>query len=359
MPVISLFENVIAFLAVLTPVVFIHEWGHFWVARKSGVVVDVFSIGFGPSLYSWYDKHGTRWQIASVPLGGYVKMRGDMNPASQASSGAQALPGSLASASLPRRFAIVAAGPIANFLLAIILFAAVYMGSGKAFIPAEVGDVLPESPAATAGLEPGDKILSIGGRTVSGFDDMRGIVLQSPNTPLIFQIERQGQPRAVEVTPEAVYFEPLDTEVGRVGVTSAGGEFRRLGPSEALYYGTVDVYKTGYGMVVGIGRLVTGQSSMNELGGPVRIAEFSGDAARQGIYSFILFTALISLNLGLINLLPVPALDGGHLMMFTCEAVLRRPLPDAVQNILLRAGIFFLLSLMAYVMIFDVIRTLS
>jgi len=356
MPFAGIFENLVAFLAVLMPVVFFHELGHYWVARKSGVIVDVFSIGFGPVLASWLDKAGTKWQIAAIPLGGYVKMRGDMNVASQAAAGAHQQDGSFAGASLPRRFLIVLAGPVANFILAVFLFAGVYMISGKAFIPAQVGGVNEGSAAAISGIEEGDIVRSINGSKIGDFADMRSIVMQNAEIALMFEIDRDGRILSKTVTPKGVYVEQLGTTVGRLGITSAGGEFRRLGLTESLFEGSRDVGRAIHAMGAGIIKLFSGNASMDELGGPVRIAEFSGDAARQGFISFLMFTALISINLGIINLLPIPALDGGHLMMFTCEALLGRPLPEAVQGVLLRGGVALLLSLMLYVTIFDVIR---
>ena len=356
MPFGGIFENVVAFLAVLMPVVFFHELGHYWVARKSGVIVDVFSIGFGPVLASWRDKAGTKWQIAAIPLGGYVKMKGDINAVSQAGADAQKHDGSFAGASLGQRFLIVLAGPVANFILAVFLFAGVYMVSGKAFIPAEIGAVNDGSAAASAGLKEGDIVRSIDGSNITDFADMRQIVMQSADIPLAFDIDRNGRLLSKTVTPEGVYVEQLGTTVGRLGIISAGGEFRRLGLTESLFEGGRDVVRTINAMGAGIIKLFSGNASMDELGGPVRIAEFSGDAARQGIISFVMFTALISINLGIVNLLPIPALDGGHLMIFTCEAILGRPLPEAVQGVLLRGGVALLLSLMLYVTIFDVIR---
>ena len=356
MPFSGILENLIAFLAVLMPVVFFHELGHYWVARKAGVIVDVFSIGFGPVLTKWTDKSGTQWQIAAIPLGGYVKMRGDMNAASQAVSGAAEFDGSFAGATVLRRIAIVAAGPAANFILAIFLFAGIYMTYGKAFIPAQIGEVSADSAAEQAGILPGDVILSIENTEISDFADMRSIVVQNPDTPLKVVVDRDGRIFDLTLSPRPVYIKQLDATIGVLGVKSAGGEMRSLGMTESVYYGAADVAKTTSSMVSGIVQLVSGNASMNDLGGPVRIAEFSGDAARNGIFSFVMFMALISINLGLVNLLPIPALDGGHLVMFSIEAVLGRPLPEAVQNILMRGGVAFLLSLMIFVTIFDVMR---
>ena len=356
MPFLGAFENLLAFLLVLTPVVFFHELGHYWVARRAGVVVDVFSVGFGPELFGWTDKAGTRWKFSAVPLGGYVKMRGDEDAASNASQGAKHMPGSFAGATLARRMAIVAAGPIANFILGIVLFAGVYMAVGKAFVPATVAEALPDTPAAEAGLLPGDQIRSINGRSIRHIGDMLAIIFESPGRTLTFEIERDGRTQLVDITPESIYSEQLGLNIGRLGVRSMPGEFRQLGLFESTQHAVSDsIHMTGM-MLHGLARLVSGNAQSGEVGGPVRIAEFSGDAARQGIVSLVIFVALISINLGLVNLLPIPALDGGHLTFFAIEGVMGRPVPEAVQGILMRVGMAFLLSLMLLVTLFDILR---
>lgn len=349
----GIITNIIAFLVVLTPIVFIHEFGHYWVARKNKVIVDVFSIGFGPELYHWIDRHGTRWRIAVLPLGGYVKMRGDENATSMTSEASRYIKGSFAAASLPARMAIVAAGPAANFITGILLFALVYVAVGKLYIQPVVGDVMPDSPAYEAGLQPGDVILAVNGYETAQFNDVKALVSENPNKPLAFTIEREGGVQDVIVTPQELCSEQMRVKYGYLGVQSVTGDFRQLGVGESLWQGTIDSFALAGAMLRGIGRMATGQLNEGEIGGPVKIAKISGDAARAGWVSFVIFVALISINLGLVNLLPVPALDGGHLMLFSIEAILRRPLSDKVQNILLRLGTAFLMSLMLFLILYD------
>ena len=356
MPNLEFIEQIIWFLLIITPIVFIHELGHYWVARRSGVVVDVFSIGFGPELYAWMDKSGTRWCIRALPLGGYVKMRGDENAASMGAQTARHLSGSFAGASLKHRMAIVAAGPIANFLFAIVLFAFIYLAVGKSFIPAVIGEVIPNSAAEQAQLQSGDEVLRIDGRSIRDFDDLRALIFGNPDNELMFEILRDDHIMFIAVKPHAVYSERLDLQYGQLGVRSMQGEFRRLGLSEAVITATSDIFYLCRDMLRGIGRLISGQASKGEIGGPVRIAELSQHAATQGWVSVLMFTAIISVNLGLINLLPIPALDGGHLLFFSIEAILGRPVPDLWQGLLMRGGIVLLLTLMIFVTIFDVLR---
>ena len=344
---------IFAFLLLLTPIVFIHEFGHYWVARRNGVIVDAFSIGFGPELWHRIDKNGTRWRIGALPLGGYVKMRGDENAASMTSESSRRIKGSFASASLSARMAIVAAGPAANFITGILIFAFIYMGVGKLSLEPVVGDVLDNSPAAVAGLQAGDIITAIDGRAVSQFNDVKGLVSENPNRSLIFEINRDGRLLDLPVVPEERCSEEMRVKYGYLGVQSTIGEMRQLGFSESLWQGAVDSFALSAAMLRGIGRMVTGQVNEGEIGGPVKIAKISGDAIQAGWINFTIIIALLSINLGLVNLLPVPALDGGHLMLFTIEAVLRRPLSDKVQGVLMRIGTAFLMSLMLVLILYD------
>ena len=344
---------IFAFLLLLTPIVFIHEFGHYWVARRNGVIVDAFSIGFGPELWHRIDKNGTRWRIGLLPLGGYVKMRGDENAASMVSESSRRIKGSFASASLPARMAIVAAGPAANFITGILIFAFIYMGVGKLSLEPVVGDVLDGSPAAVAGLQAGDIITGIDGRAVSQFNDVKGLVSESPNRSLLFEIDRDGRIFDLPVVPEERCSEEMRVKYGYLGVQSTIGEMRQLGFAESLWQGAVDSFALSAAMLRGIGRMVTGQVNEGEIGGPVKIAKISGDAIQAGWINFVIIIALLSINLGLVNLLPVPALDGGHLMLFSIEAIIRRPLSDKVQGVLMRIGTAFLMSLMLVLILYD------
>ena len=358
MPELSAFQLIVGFLLLLTPVVFFHELGHYWVARRAGVVVEVFSVGFGPEIYGWTSgKTGTRWRIAAIPLGGYVRMRGDENEASGAAPDAEKVPGSFAGASLGWRSAIVLAGPVANFILGILLFALVYMTVGKVTIPAEIGEVMPETAAAEAGLQPGDLVTDIDGITVRDFSDLRGLVVEAPGRPLEFTILRDGRPVTLTVTPQPRFNEEMQVYIGLLGVKSSGAGMReRLLPGSALVTASSDAFRMSVMILRGLARLGRGEMQAGEVQGPVGIAKISGSALQQGPIPFVLLTAVISINLGLINLLPIPALDGGHLSFFLYEALFRRPIPLIVQGILLRGGISILLALTVVLVVFDVAR---
>ena len=349
----GILTNILALLAMLTPIVFIHEFGHYYVARKNNVTVDVFSVGFGPELYHWIDKNGTRWRIAALPLGGYVKMRGDENAASMMSESSRAIKGSFASASLGARMAIVAAGPAMNFLTGILLFALIYMAVGKVVLAPVVGQVSPQSPAQVAGLEAGDVITAVNGVSIDDFSSLKGFVSENPNKELLFTVDRDGDLLNLPVIPEERCSEELRVTYGFLGVHSIQGELRQLGFGESIAQGFVDTIAFSQAMLRGIGRMVTGQMNRGEIGGPVKIAQISGDAARGGWVSFVFLAGIISLNLGLVNLLPIPALDGGHLMLFIVEGIIRRPLSDKVQSALLRAGSAFLMSAMLLLILYD------
>ena len=358
MPEFGITQLVIGFLLLLTPVVYFHELGHYWMARKAGVIVEVFSIGFGPEIYGWTSKKtGTRWLIAAIPLGGYVKMRGDEDPASLPSNTARKLPGSFMGAPLAWRIGIVLGGPVANFILGILLFALVYITAGKQILPAEIGEVIPQTAAAEAGLQRGDVVTAIDGFSIRDFNDMRGLVIESPGKELRFTVVREGREIDLLVTPISQYSEALKINIGLLGVRSiAGGERERMLPGSALITATSDAFHMSYLILRGLARLGSGQMQSGEIQGPVGIAKISGSALQQGIVPFILLTAIISINLGLINLLPVPALDGGHLAFFFYEAIRGKPLPLAVQAVLMRGGITILMALMLFLIVFDVKR---
>lgn len=351
--------SLFAFLVVLTPVVFFHELGHFWAARRSGVTVEVFSVGFGPEIFGMTDRHGTRWKFSALPLGGYVKMAGDADAASTPDPEARSITGSFQSVSLGAKAFIVAMGPIANFILGIAIIAMVYVGFGKVVIPNVVGEVIPGSAAQEAGIEAGDTIVSINGYSISDFADMRGIIFENPGRELPITVERNGGEVDLMVTPSVIDDECLGAQYGQLGVRSAGGELKSYGPVDAVLLASVDSFKMGFAMLRGIGRLASGNANKGEIGGPVKIAEISGRAASQGLISLAMFVAIISINLGLVNLLPVPALDGGHLMFFGIEKLMGRPLDAKLQEIVMRAGMALLLSLIVVVTFYDILGNVS
>lgn len=351
--------SLLAFLLVLTPVVFFHELGHFWAARRSGVTVEVFSVGFGPELFGYRDRHGTRWRFSAIPLGGYVKMAGDSDAASTPAEGAASMPGSFHAVSLGAKAFIVAMGPIANFILGIAIIAMVYTGFGKIVIPNTVGEVIPGSAAEEAGMIAGDTIVSVNGYSISAFSDLRGIIFENPGRALPITVERDGREVDLTITPAVVDDQCLGTRYGQIGIRSAGGELVNYGPIDAVMLASVDSFKMAFAMLRGIGRLASGNANKGEIGGPVKIAEISGRVAAQGLISLAMFTAIISINLGLVNLLPVPALDGGHLMFFGLEKLMGRPLDTKVQELIMRAGMALLISLIVVVTFYDIIGNVT
>ncbi len=349
-------HTLLMFLIVLTALVFVHEWGHYWVARRCGVRVETFSIGFGKELFGWTDKAGTRWKISSLPLGGYVKFFGDANGAS--------MPGDVGhmdeaarkvafhTQNVWKRMAIVAAGPVANFIFAIVILAGFFSIVGQPYTPAEVGEVVEGSAAEQAGFEPGDKVLTINGKGIDRFLDMQQIVSIHPGERLNFGIERNGQKRSIIAVPEKYEItDPLGNPqvIGRLGISRSAEAFVKRGPLDAVYYATVETGNIVRLSLTFIGQIFEGKRSGEELGGPLRIAKYSSESAKDGVASLIWFMAMLSINLGFINLLPVPMLDGGHLVFYTWEAVTGRPLSMRIQEYSFRIGLALVLSLMLFV----------
>jgi regulator of sigma E protease len=363
---------IIPFLFVLTVVVFVHEYGHYKVGRWCGVDVTTFSIGFGRELFGWTDKHGTRWRFAAVPLGGYVKFAGDANAAStpdaagvanmSADERSRTLPG----ATVARRSAIVAAGPVANFIFSILVFAIIVMAFGKSIIAPRVDRVTPASAAERAGLASGDLILSIDGAAMGSFDDVRRVVSINAENPLRFIVVRNGVDTPVEVTPTLVERKnPLGVErLGVIGVTAASRpeDVRQIayGPLEALSYGVTESWFIVTRTFDYLGKLITGREKADQLSGIIHIAEVSGHVASTGgILSLVTLAAVLSVSIGLMNLFPIPMLDGGHLMFYAYEAVRGRPLSERVQEYAFKAGIAFVLMLTVFVTWNDITRILT
>ena len=347
---------VIVFLLVLTVLVFVHEWGHFWVARRAGVRIEVFSIGFGPEVFGWNDRHGTRWKFSAIPLGGYVKMFGESDlgweeeeEATPLSEDERAV--SFHHKALWQRAAIVAAGPFANFVFASVVVAFVAGLVGTAHPLAAVGEVMKGSAAATAHLQAGDRITAIDGQPIKWFEDLRRVISANPDKLLHLKILRAGETLTVAVTPQATTEEGATQPIGQLGVRfdPKAVEYERQGPLTALSTG---VGYTGdmIGRIVGVlGQIVTGQRSAKELGGPLRIAQLSGDIAQVGIKELVMFMAALSVNLGLINLFPIPVLDGGRLVFYGAEALRGRPVGRRVEEYGLRVGLVLVLFLVVFV----------
>lgn len=348
--------SLLAFLVVLSVLVFVHEFGHYYVARRNGVRVETFSIGFGPELFGWTDRAGTRWKVSLLPLGGFVKMFGDADPASTPSSHVVAMTEAERAVSfhhkrVGQRAAVVAAGPLANFAFAILALALLYATAGQPFTPPDVGGVQPGSAAERAGLMPGDVIRSIDGTSIQRFEEIRQIVSLKPGLPLSLTVEREGRAIALNATPEVS--EITDRfgnvhRVGMLGISRAGMDYARHDPVTAVWQAGREVAGMVSGTFTALGQMIRGDRGTEELGGPLRIAQMSGEVAQTGIYALIWFMAFLSVNLGMINLFPVPLLDGGHLLFYAFEAVRGKPLPARAQEYGFRIGLALVLTLMVF-----------
>jgi len=341
-------------------VVFFHELGHFLIARRCGVRVLVFSIGFGPELFGFNDLHGTRWKLCAVPLGGYVKFFGDENAASVPDAAALAAMTdeerrhSFVHQSVARRAAVVVAGPVANFLLAIVIFAALFMVFGKPSTSPRVDAVQPGSAAEAAGFQPGDLVLTIDGRPVESFPNMQQIVGTSAGETLLFEVDRGGVKVRLKAIPALK--ESKDRfgvhRIGVLGITRSPSpddtHFQPVGPLKALELGVQKTWFVVERTLSYIGGIISGREAADQLGGPIRIAQVSGQIATEGLPSLFDWTAILSISIGLLNLFPVPLLDGGHLLYYAIEAVRGKPLSDRAQEVGFRIGLAIVVMLMIF-----------
>lgn len=353
----NLILTLLAFGAVIGPLIFVHELGHYLAGRWCGVHAEAFSIGFGPQIFGWRDQRGTMWRIALLPLGGYVQFLGDRDPASQQNGAWRDLPHAERSRSFPaqpvwRRAVIVAAGPLVNFLFAVLILAGFAFANGVATTPPVVGLVMPDSAAAAAGLRPGDRIVSVDGRAMATFEDIPMTIAHRTGGPAVIEIERAGQQITQTLTPRLVSeTDRFGNQYRRalIGIQQGQPVVSEVGPVAALGVG---IQRTGAiirqtGEV--LGQLLTGQRSIKDMGGPVRIAKTSGEVATMGVEALIVFAALISINLGFINLLPLPMLDGGHLLFHAYEAIRGKPAPPQAQEWAFRFGLAAVVTLMLVV----------
>ena len=357
MPDIPIWLYPIAFLLVLGPLVFVHEYGHYIVGRWCGVKAETFSIGFGRKILGWTDKRGTEWKMGWLPLGGYVQFAGDRDAVSQPDAGWQQLPAEERAHTFPaqpvwKRALIVAAGPFTNFLFAIAIIAAFAMAYGTYQAPPVIGQVQPGLPAATAGLQVGDRIAAIDGQPVKGFEDIMAAISYDLAKPVELSVDRAGQRFSLNLTPRII------TETDRfgnkseraiIGIRAGEPVHVAMGPVAAIGHG---IDRTGaiIRMTASVlGQFVMGDRSIKDMGGPVKIAKTSGEIASLGVGELIAFAAFISINLGFINLLPLPMLDGGHLLFYAYEAIRRRPAPPQAQEWAFRFGFAAIVTLMLVV----------
>jgi regulator of sigma E protease len=352
---------VLAFVFVLTVIVFFHELGHFLVARWCGVKVKVFSVGFGPELIGWTARSGTRWRVSAIPLGGYVKFLGDQNAASAPDRDAAArmdadeYAHSFAAKNVGQRAAIVAAGPIANFILAILIFAAIFAVYGRQVTTPRVDSVTPGSAAEAAGFQAGDLVVAIDGAPIETFADLQRIVTISAGRTLAVTVERAGARVNLTATPEQKEQTDRFGNVHRIGMlgigrsaTNADIVTQRFSVPEAIWLGTQETWFVVERTVGYIAGVVSGRESPDQIGGPIRVAQVSGQVALLGFLALVNLAAILSVSIGLINLFPIPLLDGGHLLYFAVEAVRGKPLSERAQEMGFRLGLALVILLMLF-----------
>ncbi len=360
---------IVPFLFVLTIVVFFHELGHFLVARWCGIKVLAFSIGFGPEIIGFYDRYGTRWKIAAVPLGGYVKFFGDDNAASVPDQAAAAAMSeeekkdSFVFQPVGSRAAVVVAGPVANFILAILIFAGIFMVVGKQTTTARVDTVQANSAAATAGFKPGDMVLAIDGQKIESFSDMQRIVSVSAGELLKIEVERGGVPVTLQATPQLKEIKDSFGNVHRLGVlgisrSMAPGDINteKMGPITAVIAGAQETWYVVARTLSYMGGVFVGREAADQLGGPIRIAQVSGQVATAGFSALVHLTAVLSISIGLLNLFPIPLLDGGHLLFYGIEAARGRPLSERAQEVGFRIGLAIVVVLMIFATFNDILH---
>jgi regulator of sigma E protease len=360
--------TIIPFIVVLTVIVFVHEMGHYLVARWNGIAIQTFSIGFGPELFGFNDRAGTRWRVSLIPLGGYVRFVGDMNATSAtpdaeviANAGPDLAPRLFVNKNVWQRIAVVVAGPAANVVFTFIVIYALLVTFGRYEIPPVIGNVVAGSVAQEAGLAAGDRIVSVDGFEVRGFEDFQRLISTSPGRAVTVVIRRGGTDKSIAITPKAIESPDMfgnEQRIGKIGVSrnvdQADISIYRPNPIEAVSMTSEEirfiVERTGQF----IGDFFVGRGDVKELGGPVKVAKVSGEVATLGVVALINLMALLSLNIGLFNLLPVPMLDGGHLLYYVIEAVRGRPLSPRVQEIGFRFGLALVFTVTIFTLYNDI-----
>ena len=362
-------DYIVPFLFVLTILVFVHELGHYWVARRVGVRIEVFSVGFGRELFGWTDSKGTRWKISLIPLGGYVKMFGEDTSTVDEKGDERLLTEaerevSFAHKSVGRRAAIVAAGPAANFVLAIVLFAILFGAVGSPRLLPFVATVQQGTAAEEAGFLPGDRVLSVDGEPIEWFDDLRRVIAENPGQRVEIAVRRDGEEIFLAATPRASE-EPgpdgIVRRIGKLGVAADASKVERVryGPGQAVWRAAEATVSMSVRILDYLGQVIVGDMPASEMGGPIRIAQMSGEVAQGGFINLLNFMAVLSINLGLINLFPVPMLDGGHLVFFMAEALRGKPLTQRFQEYGFRFGLILVFLLMIFVTWNDLVHHLK
>lgn len=361
MPILyDIFHHLFSFIVILTVIVFVHEFGHYFIAKISGVKVTEFSIGFGKKLWGVKDKSGTEWKISLWPLGGYVKMFGDEDPSSNTRS--KNIPKeeehkAFHSKSLPVKAAIVSAGPLANFLFAIIILTGFFLAFGKIEASNEISLIAKNSPAEQAGLLPHDKITAVDGYGISDFSELEKFIASHPDIPLHFTIKRGEKIITKIIKPKAVEVKSPNGQVvkiGKLGIATNKVRSKKLSVLAAIKASFSETVQICYITLKAIGQIVVGTRGTEEMGGPIKIAKMASETTKMGVLAVLWFMAMLSINLGLINLLPIPVLDGGHLLFYIVEAFFGKNIALKVQNIGLKIGFTVLILLMAFVIINDI-----
>jgi len=357
-----MFSYILPFIVLILIVVFIHEYGHYYFAKRYGVGVTDFSIGFGKEIFGWNDKSGTRWKICWIPLGGYVKFFGDRNVYSQTDHkeilekySEEEQKKLFTLKPLYQRSLIVFGGPLANFLLALVIFFSIYTFIGKDFTPAVITEVQKDSPAMFGGLRQDDIILEIDGNKVQSIMDVSKYITMSTDEFIDFKVKRSNDEILLKIKPDMVLSEDnlgnsLNKRMVGIKLGAYNNEINhvKLGPAQSLFHAAKEVYYVSTTSLKYIGGMITGKADTSQLGGPIRIAKISGQVAEFGVLAFISMMAYISISLGLVNLFPIPMLDGGHLMFYAFEKVLGRPLSQNTQEGFFRIGMFLLITLMFF-----------
>ncbi len=352
-----LVHNIFSFVVILSAIVFIHEYGHYWVAKRCGVKIESFSIGFGREIFGWTNKSGTRWKIGWAPLGGYVKMFGDSSAASTPDNEKiktmteEEKGQAFYYKKLYQRFLIVLAGPAANFITAIVILSFFFAVYGRPETKPIIEVVMKDSAADEIGLRPGDEITELDGKKITRFEQIKGVVSLNPDIAIDIKYIRNGKEVLAKITPKSHETKDIFgdvTKIGLIGVSSTIADFKKLPVPQAMVASVEETYDICDKTMKALGQMILGQRSAQDISGILRIADYSGKSVDQGIKMVFWFVAILSINLGLVNLFPIPMLDGGHLFFYLIEALRGRPLSEKTQEYFFRFGFLLLMSLMLF-----------